>query len=1546
MINFRKINTLEGGYSTDSTENVERKNTFQKAFGGRLYSKNGVFSFSGGEGTKLIYENINIIKWLGFHSFSDELIVFAKCIKTGGLGGSTITVCTSTLVANSNEINGVAGSTDAITVSTEILDNSSAEEECNDVWVPAESPINFDSKYSCEDNLTTLIDLEDYYTENSNVPNNDTCNIGGVNVPINNELYNDCILSFKIDADLNFIGTSIWEGQQNWPLNGKITGEGVEENQFFKRVYYTDALNPRRVINLKDSELSFRTGEEFNQISKNILLQPEIVEVIDGGQLKTMKVHYVYRKISANGQASEFSPASIFVDILPEDIPTNWRGGSVSETTSKAVKIKINIIDSDNSSEVECIALEYETEGVPTAIRNLGKRPAASVVEFTHYGSEAEFADAITYSDIIDFKNTWKYCNDFSSKKNKLIAAGLRNEPLPTEINNLEHLFPLHSWKANGDTHDCLMNPEPWNYRYIDPSNTDAIAYVKQKLYKNISSFGSLDLSLTNTDTAEVITIAITGLGLDSYTEILPQVLIWLLDIQANDANFSTYFPNLEIQDVQGKILFTPIDDNIITDFSEYVLVSNNSQYVENFDNNLEFLPSNVDINNLVYGAQSIGFNEGVGVRVTYREFKEPLLNQATEVYDGTGNLLDFHKPSMDKFFMKGELYRIGFNGFNNDSTRLFAIPLGDLMIPNLGDLKSSIDDAGTAIITSQQYVNQSVEDGVLYGHGIKMHIEVRLSCELQRLIPMYQIVYVERNEDNRTIICQGISAPLTRVQDSGGERHKLPDPVRNKWNLPYYGGPTYEKNGFDNYDTHGENDQYEGEGSARRVMTHRGLMYFDSPDLYYNKISDQYVRTAKLNIVAKLNTDHTPGVIRERGGMTDPVWGVNYGNENYPKFSRKILEDQIEGDNHSDNLPKYNIDDGGYFGSHLSHFINISVLANYQPHNDSLNIEESATLKRGEEISGSALTLDNDISNNTFSLANQPWYYSGFARKWEYTNGNADRPKSEVFATAMTSIGYKTTILKTTDDLFTDDFIGELLPNIDTQVRLGGSTYAKVYDTFPLINLFRNNRESVFGGRSEEAYSRNTFIPLSKTIPTLRTSNNSQIFDVGGDTYLTLNIRTKNDFGDDEVFEKGFNNHGRGLNDGEVETFTRNGAWCYAVVLETQVEPKLTYQYEFYRENGIHNFNISRGELINTAYFNENNLKSYIPKPFKFKDDPDQGNVIAVSDVKLAGEYFDAWTVFRANNFYNLLEKNKGNVSNLVKEREELFAIQELQTSLIYIGTDRILSDTQGAPINLQQGSGTVIDGHKIISNYGTKIRRATIESDYGFTFFDERKIEFVKLKEPLLVKNLLHFEYLERFKTNPIIDTECYFDHKHKETCIRIRTKNGTNFTLSYNEVLGKFNGEFPFDNDLYMPFNEGVYSPINTGSSSKDLHQMNKGDVLNFFNTQYDLVLGIFIKADIDKVFQYKQVGVITNIGYPIKSFFAKSNLGYERTVLGTHNWYKVREGIHTVPMVNESNNPEDYSDIRGNWVYIEITAESLNKNKVDILAVLNDLRYSHQ
>jgi len=1549
MVNFNLVKTLEGGYSSDLTNAAEAKNTYQKATNGRLYSKDGVFSFSGGVGSKLIYQNTEIVKYLGAHVFEDEIVVFAKVLKGGSKEPVVITEDISTINSDLFTITvDSVGATEIDIVDEFSVNSIEATSTYNKIINPP-SETEFEDNLVCDGGTDDQIDFSEYYGVNANVQNPIACSINIAEVPVNNEIYWDAIYSMRLNDNYNLVGELRWIGAQNWPVEAKITTEGVEENKFRKPVYYTDAFNVRRVVNLHDVNLPSRTSDEFNQVLNNVLLQPEVLNIEEGGQIKSMTVVYSYRIISENGQLSEFSPTSEVQRILVENTPVEFRGGDFSEATDKKVRIKVNLIDPEDSAEVECVAIELEAFGPPTAIRNLGRKPVKSVVEFDHFGNEAEFADNITFNDIINYKNTWKYCNDFTSKKNKLIAAGLRDQPIPTSVANLEYLFPLHGWDDTGATHDCILNPEPWKYRYIDPTNTEPLVYIKQKVYRNISCFGPLGLTFKNSVTSDEVTIIFSDLGLANYTNITVLVADWLIDQQANNILFASYFPNLTVEKINGQLLLKPTNDLIQTDMSSYVFESNNDQYVETFDNDIQFLPVTVDLDSLVYGGKSIGFDQGNGLRVTYREFTEPLMKKATGIYDGTGTLVDYIEPTGVKFCMKGELYRIGLQIYNSDSTKYFVIPLGDLMIPNMGELKKEITDSGNIIISSSRYLNQSVVGDTLYGHGIKMHIEVRLSCELQEVIPMYQIVYVERTEDNRTILCRGISAPLSRVQTNGKPQNEMPTAIQNKWNIPYNGGPTYEKQGLINYDTYGEDYQYTDDIEyLKRTMVNRSLMYFDSPDIIYGKISDQYVEKCKLQIYAVLNTDHTPGVIRERGGDVSGGSGFNFGDEVYPKFSRKILEQEVDGENYQGDLPRFAREED-YNETWETHFVNVSVFSKYvQVINGPIEhvIDSAESLERGVSISGFAFGVTNDVSNNAVMMQSQPWYYGNFQRKWDYIDG---RVKSEIFGGAITSPGYPTVIIKTVTDVFSPVVVGPDIHTVNSQIRLGDDNHV-VYDSLPLITLFRNNRESIFGGRTKQAYTANTYIPLSKTIPVLKSSNNAQFFDVGADVYVTLSIRTKNDWGTDPVEERGYNNHGNGRQSGDIEVWQRNGAWTYLFVLESQVEPKLTYGYEFYRVNSKHSFNTTRNEIINNAYFNENNIKTYIPKPFDLKNDPNRGNVIAVSDVKLAGDPYDAWTVFKVNNFYALLEKNKGDVSNIFRYDDNVYAIQGKQTSLIYVGMDRVISDQDGGSINVQQGSGTIIDGHKIISKYGTAIRRAVANGDFGFTFFDETKNEFVRGKDPLLVKNLLHLLYLEQLKENPVIDTEAYYDHENKETGIRLRTKDGTNFMLSYNEVSQKFNGDFEYDNDMYITFKEKVYAPITTGTSGVDLesarlHQLNAGDILNFFEVQKELTLGFYIHANTETIFLYRQWGMVTNLDYPIKSVFFKSNLGYDRMILGTHDAYRIREGTHTVPAINDTDDIEQSGSVRGKWVYVEITAESLNQNKVDILAVLNSLRVSH-
>ena len=262
------------------------------------------------------------------------------------------------------------------------------------------------------------------------------------------------------------------------------------------------------------------------------------------------------------------------------------------------------------------------------------------------------------------------------------------------------------------------------------------------------------------------------------------------------------------------------------------------------------------------------------------------------------------------------------------------------------------------------------------------MRVEVRLSCEIQKLVSMYQLVYVERDDSNRTILCQGIAAPMERV-NTFYRYIEFKDPIANKWNIPYYGGPTYDWNGLNTYDQNGA--EYENEWDwDKRVVTHRSLMYFDAPELIFNRISDEKVKNGSLHRIGRLNTDHSRGSIRQ-----------TYG-ESYPAFSRKIYYNEITGEE-----------------KRKSDFVNVSVFLERPGINDFIEIDKAQTLTRGQIMPGGKLNVTHEVSNNALALQKQPWFYSAYARHYDgcKTDNGA---RSELFEANSTSIGQKTMIIKT----------------------------------------------------------------------------------------------------------------------------------------------------------------------------------------------------------------------------------------------------------------------------------------------------------------------------------------------------------------------------------------------------------------------------------------------------------------------------------------------------------------------------------------------------
>lgn len=124
------------------------------------------------------------------------------------------------------------------------------------------------------------------------------------------------------------------------------------------------------------------------------------------------------------------------------------------------------------------------------------------------------------------------------------------------------------------------------------------------------------------------------------------------------------------------------------------------------------------------------------------------------------------------------------------------------------------------------------------------------------------------------------------------------------------------------------------------------------------------------------------------------------------------------------------------------------------------------------------------------------------------------------------------------------------------------------------------------------------------------------------------------------------------------------------------------------------------------------------------------------------------------------------------------------------------------------------------------------------------------------------------------------------------------------------------------------------------SESLHELNVGKYLNLFKKQKTMKLGFIVNADPQSIKIFKHIQMVLSIDYSIKTICVKTSNKQERLIAGDHPVYRIREGMHSVPLKN----PDDWADLRGSWSYVEIEIESINNSKIDLFAVTMHLRKS--
>lgn len=126
----------------------------------------------------------------------------------------------------------------------------------------------------------------------------------------------------------------------------------------------------------------------------------------------------------------------------------------------------------------------------------------------------------------------------------------------------------------------------------------------------------------------------------------------------------------------------------------------------------------------------------------------------------------------------------------------------------------------------------------------------------------------------------------------------------------------------------------------------------------------------------------------------------------------------------------------------------------------------------------------------------------------------------------------------------------------------------------------------------------------------------------------------------------------------------------------------------------------------------------------------------------------------------------------------------------------------------------------------------------------------------------------------------------------------------------------------------------------TQSESLHELNIGKYLNLFNNQKTMKLGFIVNSSPSDIKIFKHIQMVLNTEYNVKSICVETSNKQERSISPCHPVYKIREGMHSVPLKNI----DDWDDLRGSWAYIEIEIESIDNQKVDLFSVIMYLRKS--
>lgn len=1049
----------------------------------------------------------------------------------------------------------------------------------------------------------------------------------------------------------------------------------VDENNKYRRLYFTDGIQPVKTVNLEASA-SFYSGfeslDDFNLFSKSSLLPVEITSVNNSGNVNCGTWSYCYKLVSGNGSGSVISPISNPIPLFPTSLDSTYSntvGADVGDNSNKSVSIKIPGVDT-SYAKIQLIGIHY--------LDNLGSAAFYLLKEEKIAGSEAEITlihngnettTPITAFETLVDANTWDVAQDIAVKDNRLFASNLTNSSF--NIPNGSSLFRVKQYKHTGaasrtaDTFDGVPNDGGAFAQHAglnNPDLNDPLLYIYD--YDNAAKY-------RYAEGPDTTSIPYYG---------------------ASTPSFFTADTGIQVTFKQKQ--FT-LDDRVSArDGGDLNNIGEMSGIVDWWSGNNEKVNDDYFITAPFYGPEAKDGEAGY-----FDNYQNPVFSQK---YTG---------------YMRGEVYRFAIQFYDKQGNNTFSYPIGDIRMPEvMSDYRYNTNpgnpDAGTHIaggFTSDGGVIPPAQFGLCSDEGkgqvLYPHFVVKLSETIRNQISGFNIVRAEINDGDETVRLAGILNHTVRHVNNVDQKE-----CKNRFGL-------HTAQLFDP-DLVNEADKF---GSTAGTAVKHEMYTIDSPDITLGKKSFN-ASGSKLMVVGQLKPYRFKDSTHPNDNNTQ--YEIKQGTDSVVNYGKASMATPTSGNWHfnASVYPTVTVTPNAEYLHEQSHFskyysdskniiLNNSSLAEGTAATKYLHsIHYSQNVAPREVVSPTLLV---DVASDNDGFVNSGIQFKSTSNTWSHTPANQTATQLR-----MGNGSSKTNLFWGNTCHFVNLISGAFIngASLSKKSHTGASGNAQNFRSVGHANqeyfitsklyvkILRHNNIGRYGGTSKTVFEKQRWI---NTGTSLHGSNvlpgNNDVPVFGGDTYVNYHSVNKK-------FDGG-----------------SAGAYTDAAVKAVQgiifpVESKVNVDMRrgrYFGKDRPH-LNLEDELLYSKSYSSENNIKSFPSKDSSVPDVDRLPQTIAVSNIKIAGQTSDSFARFDANETYDL-DANYGAINNLTVFRNDLFALQNKGVAKLDVNTKALIKDELGQQITIASGTGQVISDDSYVSTtYGSQNRMNALSTEKSIYWVD----------------------------------------------------------------------------------------------------------------------------------------------------------------------------------------------------------------------------------